>query len=226
MSDTQKPQGKKKLTSAERRARTAFLKAEREARQRVLEEKWKAQVGERFGYLETEYGFHFAGVDGSNWWGTYVYYRSPLLQVEIDRSVESGGVELNLIRLVDGQVPDPRYPLVYEIGMPVNFIYFDAALRERVPEEYEKIAALPQEYAKRSRDIGLTDEMLERKLALHADALRAYFDDVLRGDLTIFDEETERWRQRKVEHLRQRQQDQAQKGCATPPDDETPFKQA
>lgn len=206
MGDEQEPKGKKKLTSAERRARTAFLKAEREARRLALEEKWKAQVAPHFGYLEAEYGFHFVSVDGSNWWGTWVHYQSPLLQVEISRSVESDCVDLRLIRLVDGQVPeDPHF------GMPVNLIYFHVALYERAPEEYEKLRLLK----------GLSDEQLERSLALQAEALRTYFDDVLRGDFTIFDEETERRRQRALERLRQKEQEQAREESATQPGGET-----
>lgn len=208
MGDTQKPVGKKKLTSAERRARTAFLKAEREARRLALEEEWKAQVAPHFGYLETDYDFHFVRVDGSNWWGTWVQYQSPLLQVEISRSVESDCVELRLIRLVDGQVPEDLH-----FGMPVNLLYFAFELKKRAPaEEYENLISLK----------GLSDVQLERSLALHAAALRIYFDDVLRGDLTIFDEETEQRRQRALQRLRQEEQERARESSATQPGDETP----
>jgi hypothetical protein len=212
MGDTQDPERKKKRTSAERRARTAFLKAEREARQLALEAKWQVQVAAHFGYLETEYGFRFVSVDGSSWWGTFVRYQSPLLQVMIDRSVESDGVELTLIRLVDGRVPE--YPIPYEIGMPINFIYFLSVLTERAPEEHEKLRALR----------GLNDEQLERSLALHADALRTYCDDALRGNLTVFDEETERRRQSTLERLRQKEREQVREGGTAPPGDETPSK--
>jgi hypothetical protein len=199
MGDSPEPTGKKKLTSAERRARTAFLKAEREARRLALEEEWKAQVAAHFGYLESEYGFHFVSVDGSNWWGTVVRYQSSLLQVMIDRSVESDSVELTLIRLVDGKVPEDL-----NFGMPVNLVCFLPALNKRAPEEHEQLRALK----------GLSDEQVEHSLALHADALRTYLDDVLRGNLTVFDEETERRRQKSQEHVQGR--DAAQQGDKTP----------
>lgn len=187
MADEAQPPGKKKRTSAEKRARTAFLKAAREARQRTLEATWKAQVAEHFGFLESEYGFRFVSVDGSNWWGTEARYRSPLLQIVIDRSVESNGVELYLDRLVDGEVRP--YPPEYHLGMPVRRIYFISVLSERIPKAQQQLKALK----------GLCDKQLERTLDYHANALRILCEDLLRGDLTMFDVETERRRQYALE---------------------------
>lgn len=187
MDDTKEPAGKKKWTSAEKRARTAELKAEREARCLALEATWKAQVDEHFRFLETDYGFHFVSVDGSHWWATVVAYQSPLVQVTVDRSIESDCVEMTLTRLVHGQVP--AYPIPYQIDTPVNHLYFSYVLHNRAPEVNGQLAALT----------GLSDEQLQRSLAWHADALRTYCDDVLRGNLGIFDEEAKRRRQRAAE---------------------------
>jgi hypothetical protein len=207
MDDARKPAGKKKLTSAERRARTAFLKAEREARRLAREEDWKTLVVPHFGYLETDYNFQFVGVDGANWWGTFVRYQSHLLQVEIDASIEFQGLEVELFRLEDGQVPKDLY-----FSETVNRINFLTALEDRAPAAYEQLRA----------QRGLSDEQVNSTLAMFAEALRTYFDDVLRGNLTIFDEATERRRQHALERLRQKEQEQAQEDGIAQPNDETP----
>ncbi len=178
----------KQMTSAEKRARSAFLKAGREARQREREEKWKAQVAAHFGYLETEYDFHFVSVDGSNWWGTFVYYQSPLLQLQFDRSVEFDSVEIQLARLIDGRVP--QYPIFVNPDTPINHIYLNQVLSERAPEESEKLLAMR----------GLSDEQVERSLACQSEVLRTYCDDILRGEFAIYDVIAERLHENARKH--------------------------
>ncbi|HEU4783181.1 MAG TPA: hypothetical protein VFS83_07575 [Ktedonobacterales bacterium] len=167
--------GKKPLTSEEKRERARVRRAERMAQLREREEVWKAQVADHFGFLETTYGFHFANVDGSSWWQTTVRYDSPLLAVRIDNSVEFERVEVWLIRLVDGQLPE--YPIFINPDTPFNYVILDRALQVRAPQEAEGLLELK----------GLEDEQVERSLVFLADALRVYCDDVLRGDFAIFD---------------------------------------
>lgn len=192
MTDTPKKKPWKEMTSAEKRERSAFLKEERAARRAKLENTWKAQVAANFSYLETDYGFHFAGVQAENWWGTYVYYDSPLVRVEIDRSVEFGGIELELIRLEHGLVPMNLYAS-WDDNAVVNHLYFGQLLRERAPEQWEEL----RQYE------GLENEQLARALPHFAMALRVVCDDILRGDLTRFDLATEERRQRIAERDRQ-----------------------
>jgi hypothetical protein len=99
---------KKPLTNDEKRVRDKARRAERKAWLKEREETWRAQVTAHFSFLEATYGFHFASVDGASWWQTTVRYDSPTLAVRIDKSVEFERVEVWLIRLVDGQLPD--YP--------------------------------------------------------------------------------------------------------------------
>ncbi len=188
MSDTVERKPWKQMTSAEKRARSAFLKAERKARRLALEEKWKTQVAAHFDYLETDYGFHFVSVDGSKWWGTYVYYQSPLLQIQFDLSVEFDSVEIQIARLIDGQVP--KYPIFINPDTPINHIYLNQVLSERAPEESEKLLAMR----------GLGEEQVERSLAFQSGVLRSYCDDILRGDFAIFDMIAEQLHQNAREH--------------------------
>lgn len=191
MGDTQERKPWKQMTSAEKRARSAFLKAKREAERLALEEQWKAQVAAHFGYLETDYGFHFTGVDGSKWWGTFVYYQSPLHQIRFDRSVEFDSVEIQIVRLIDGQVPE--YPIFINPDTPINHIYLNQVLSERAPEESEKLLAMR----------GLSEEQVERSLAFQSGALRNYCADILRGDFAIFEVITDQLHQ----HARERPQE-------------------
>jgi hypothetical protein len=167
--------GKKPLTSAERRARAAARKAEREARQREREATWATHVAAHFSFLETAYGFHVASADGASWWQTTVRYDSPLLAVRIDNSVEFERVEVWLIRLVDGQLPE--YPIFINPDTPINYVILDRVLQNRAPQEAERLLELK----------GLSDEQVDRSLVFLSDMLRAYCDDVLRGDFAIFD---------------------------------------
>jgi hypothetical protein len=188
MADKKDAGGKKPLTSAEKRKRAKARKAEREARRREKEDTWKSQVAAHFGFLETTYGFHFAQVDGSDWWETSVRYDSPLLAIKIDKSAEFLRVELCLIRLVDGQMPE--YPIFINPDTPIFYVFIGKVLEERAPREAEKLRKLT----------GISDEEVERSLAFLAQALPAYCDDVLRGDFSICDMIADKMHQQAREH--------------------------
>ena len=180
--------GKKPLTSDEKQARDKARRAERKARRLAAEEGWKAQVAAHFGFLETTYGFHFANVDGASWWQTTVRYDSPQLAVEIANSRESVCVELCLIRLVDGRVPE--YPIFINPDTPINYVYMHKVLEVRAPHEAQKLRELQ----------GLSDEEVERSLVFLSDMLRTHCDDVLRGDFAIFDVIAEQMHEYAREH--------------------------
>lgn len=188
MGDTQERKPWKQMTSAEKRARRALLKAEWEARRLAEEENWKAQVAAHFGYLETEYGFRFATADASKWWETYLLYTSPFLAIKVARSVEFDCVELWLIRLVDGQIPE--YPIFINPDTPINYVMLDRVVAERAPKEAEKFHTLR----------GLSDEQVENTLRFLAAALHAFGDDALRGNFAIFDMIAEQLHQNAREH--------------------------
>src|SRR5690242_4431183 len=175
MAGTKDNAGKKPLTSEEKRARGKARRDERKARLKEREETWRAQVAAHFSFLETTYGFHVASVDGASWWQTTVRYDSPTLAVRIDKSVEFERVEVWLIRLVDEQLPE--YPIFINPDTPINYVILDRVLQNRAPQEAERLVNLR----------GLDDEQVERSLVFQAQAIRAYCDDVLRGDFAIFD---------------------------------------
>lgn len=179
---------KKPLTSDEKRERAKALRMKRKARTLAAEESWKAQVPTHFNFLETTYGFHFAEVDGASWWQTTFRYDSPALAVRIDKSVEFERVEVWLIRLVDGCVPE--YPIFINPDTPINYVILDRVLENCAPQEAERLANLR----------GLDDEQVERSLDFLAQAIRAYCDDVLRGDFAIFDVIAEQMHQYARDH--------------------------
>lgn len=166
---------KKPLTSDEKRTRARTRRAERKARLKEREEAWKAQVAAHFSFLETTYGFHFASVNGASWWQTTVRYDSPTLAVRVDKSVEFERVEVWLIRLVAGQLPE--YPIFINPDTPINYVVLDRVLQNRAPEEAQRLDGLR----------GLIGEQVDRSLVFLSDMLRIYCDDVLRGDFAIFD---------------------------------------
>ena len=167
--------GKKKLTSAEKRERARVRRVERAARQQAAKDAWKGQMDAHFGYLQTSFGFHIAEVDASTWWETSLRYESDRVAVKVARSVEFNRVELWLIRLVGAGLPG--YPIFINPDTPINYVIFDRVLEARAPAEAERLKELN----------GLSDEQVERSLDFLAHALRAYSNDVLRGDFAIFD---------------------------------------
>jgi len=188
VASTKGAEDRKPLTSDEKRERARARRAERKARLKEREEAWKAQVAAHLGFLETTYDFHYANVDGSSWWQTTVRYDSPLLAVRIDKSVEFERVEVWLIRLVDGQLPE--YPIFINPDTPINYVLLDRALQIRAPQEVDRLPGLR----------GLSDEQVERSLGFLANALAVNCDDVLRGDLAIFDVVAEQIYQEVREH--------------------------
>jgi hypothetical protein len=125
---------------------------------------WAALAGRHFDFLD-EFGFHLDHVE-EKWWATSAVYRSDALGLEVTRSVEFGRVELTLLRLVDGELPEVE---VWVSEGPLNRVLFDNVLEARQPE------ILP------GLDDGLSDEEVEAQLARYVELLRIVVPDFLEG---------------------------------------------
>jgi hypothetical protein len=128
---------------------------------------WERQVREHFDFL-VEHGFRFDHVE-EKWWATTARYLSGTLGLEVTRSVEFNRVEISLLRLVDGKLPEHE---VWVTDSPRNRVLFDNVLIARSPELDEESRALK----------GLSSEEKEKQLRFWADALRSVAPDFLDGD--------------------------------------------
>jgi hypothetical protein len=86
--------------------------------------------------------------------------------LEVTRSVEFGRVELTLLRLVDGELPEVQ---VWVSDAPLDRVLFDNVLEARKPEVLGDLGR------------GLSDEEVEQQLALYAQLLRTVVPDFLEG---------------------------------------------
>jgi hypothetical protein len=128
---------------------------------------WERRVREHFDFL-VEHGFRFDHVEASSW-ATTALYLSPTLGLEVTRSVEFDRVELQLLRLVAGDLPEYD---VWVTDNPLNRVLFDNVLIARAPEVDEASQALS----------GLSKEEEEKQLRFLADALRTVAPDFIAGD--------------------------------------------
>ena len=128
---------------------------------------WERRVKEHFDFL-VEHGFRFDHVEVKPW-ATTARYLSPTLGLEVTRSAEFDRVELELLRLVGGELPE------YEVWLtdrPRNRVLFDNVLIARAPELDEASRGLT----------GLSSADEEKQLRFWADALRSVAADFLDGD--------------------------------------------
>jgi hypothetical protein len=128
---------------------------------------WERRVRGHFDFL-VEHGFRFDRVE-TNSWATTALYLSPALGLEVTRSVEFDRVEIELIRLVEGELPEYE---VWVTDRTLNRVLFDNVLVARAPELDEASRALS----------GLSTEGEETQLRFWADALRSVAPDFLAGD--------------------------------------------
>ena len=130
---------------------------------------WEHRVREHFDFL-VEHGFRFDHVD-AKWWATTAVYLSPALGLEVTRSTEFNRVEITLLRLVGGELPEDE---IWVTDGALNRILFDNVLIVRAPELDEASRALK----------GLSHKDEEQQLRFWADALRSVAPDFLDGDDT------------------------------------------
>ena len=125
---------------------------------------WAALVGRHFTFLG-EVGFRLDHIE-EKWWATSAVYRSDALGLEVTRSVEFGRVELTLLRLVDGELPEVE---VWVSEAPLNRVLFDNVLEARQPELLHELGN------------GLSEGEVEAQLARYAELLRNVVPDFLEG---------------------------------------------
>ena len=148
---------------------------------------WAEQVERHFGFL-ARHGFTFTDTDTSTWWDVRVTYRSPRSAVAVIRSVEFQRVEVQLMRLVDGELPE--YPIFVVDSVPVNTFHADDLLGLRLDGADEVLAS----------QHGLEPHDVEAQLAFWSKVLRDYGGDLLAGDLSVLDELEQMVRDRARQH--------------------------
>lgn len=151
---------------------------------------WADRVERHFGFL-TRYGFARTDVDTSNWWAVRVTYRSRRSALAVIRSYEFDRVEVELMRLVDGELPG--HPVFVVDSVPVHRFLADDLLVLRRPDADEVLA----------RQRGVSDREIEAQLAFWSKALREHGQDFLAGDLGVLDELERIVRDRVRQHRRE-----------------------
>jgi hypothetical protein len=146
---------------------------------------WERRVREHFDFL-VEHGFRFDRVEASSW-ATTAFYLSPTLVLEMTRSVEFDRVEITLLRLVHGELPEYE---VWVTDSPRNRVLFDNVLIARALELDEASRALK----------GLSSDEEDKQLRFWADALRSVAPDFLDGDDAALREGEQVVRQRVAEN--------------------------
>jgi hypothetical protein len=121
------------------------------------------------------HGFTNVTTDDSSFWSLWVQYASGGAAVRISKSNEFRRSEVQLIRLVDGEVPP--YPIW--IGSDrIDWILLDNVLEAR-RADLQHAALLMT---------GLQDREIDAQLAFWADSLRDVCPDFLAGDFAAIDE--------------------------------------
>lgn len=158
------------MPDAKRKERAAA----RRAAQQAKAEAWRAQVDRHFAYLRTTYGFRITSADASSVWVTRVVYQTDAAAVRVDGSLEFQRVELSVMRLVDGRLPE--YPVFILPDTVINETVFDNILQIRSPQLLDQLHELH----------GLDDEHIEQSLAFLARTLEEIAPDFLTGDFALF----------------------------------------
>jgi transposase-like protein len=144
-------------------------------RQWVLEHNaadWAARVSIAFRYLK-RCGFRFNGAEATIW-EERATYRSDRSAVSVVKDYQGPRVEVELMRLVDGELP-PIEVFIVE-SQPVNRFYVDELIRLRAPDGEAVVARL------------VNLPTFEDQLTFLAAALRRHGRDFLAGDLSVFDD--------------------------------------
>jgi hypothetical protein len=144
---------------------------------------WVKRVRPHFDFLG-EAGFRLDRVD-DEWWATTVNYVSSALGVKVTRSVEFDRVEISLLRLVDGRIPEQE---VWVTDGPMNRMLFDNVLIARAPHLAEELPS------------GLSESDVEKQLRFWAEQLRSVAPEFLRGDDAAMIEAEQVVRQRVAEN--------------------------
>jgi len=144
---------------------------------------WERGVRAHFDFL-LDSAFRFDHVDHGVW-ATSAAYVSSSLGVEVTRSTEFRRVEITLLRLVDGQLPEPE---IWVTDRPINRTLFDNVLLARAPNLLEQVPT------------GLSEREVDGQLRLWAELLRSVAPDFLEGDDAAIVEAEQVVRQRVAEN--------------------------
>ncbi len=144
-------------------------------------DRWTSAVERHFGFLAA-HGFQIGTAEEPTQWERAVLCQAPGVAVKVARSVEFARAEVNLIRLVDNEVPP--YP-IWITDETVNWTLLETVIEARRPDLVEQLPAG-----------GLKDAELDGQLAKWAELLRVVAPDFLGGDTAAIDEAAEVLRQR------------------------------
>jgi hypothetical protein len=126
---------------------------------------WERRVRKHFDFL-LDHGFAFGGADDSSFWQPHATYLSDRVGIEIADSRETNRVEIDLIRLREGRLPDPQ---IWVTDEPISRTLFDNVIEARKHRSLSELATLS------SRGV---DEQVETWARL----LKEVAPELLRGD--------------------------------------------
>lgn len=148
-------------------------------------QRWARRVEPHFSYL-IDHGFTQITTDDTSHWSLWVRYASQHAAVQIAHSNEFGRVEVELIRLVDGEVPPYS---IWITSKKIDWALLDTILEVRDPKALERARLLS----------GLDTDDLERQLTFWAQTLRRVAPDFLQGSMAALDEAEQVVRRRVAE---------------------------
>lgn len=135
----------------------------------------EATVSPHFHYLVDQFGMRIVG-RGSGAWETCVTYARDPIAIIVRRSIEFDRVEVEMVRMVDGQLP--KVPIFIHEDTPIDRGLFDHAVALRAgPEELEAMKRLG----------GLEQSEVEAALAFLGPAVQRLASDFLGGDTSLID---------------------------------------
>ena len=137
---------------------------------------WKVIVSPHFSFLEERFHWSLTAADDSSYWETTVTYSRDPAAVVVRYSVEFNRAEVELVRMVDGQIP--QVPIFVHPDTRIDRCDLDNLLLLKAPSVVETLRKLQ----------GLDADTLHKALAIEADALERYALDFLWLDLSIFEE--------------------------------------
>lgn len=136
--------------------------------------KWQSTVDRYFAFLKRDFHMSVLATDDATNWETSVTYASDKVAVIVRYSVESNCAEVELVQLIEGQVP--KVPIFVHLDTPINRALLDLLLAVRASSEAEQLKALS----------GLGKGMVQKALSFQATALQRYGRDFLDGDTSVF----------------------------------------
>ena len=136
--------------------------------------KWQSTVDRHFAFLKRDFHMSVMSTDDTTNWETSVTYASDKVAVIVRYSVEFDRAEVELVQLVEGQVP--KVPIFVHADTYINRALLDLLLSVRAPSEAELLKELT----------GLANGQIQKALRFQASALERHGRDFLDGDTSVF----------------------------------------